>query len=119
MMDPNIKIAQVEKHLNDSLLIISQQMSQVNESLMRIAEGVTSQDLVLGALRFLLVEQGVLQDKDIEAKMKELIALIRQKQEAKKEPKPQTVESEVEAMGKKFSTSDNKEHPDEAFFFGG
>lgn len=116
-MDPNIKIAQVEKHLNESLLIISQQMAQVNESLLKIAEGVTSQDLVLGALRFLLVQKGLLDDKDIEAKMKELIALIRQKHEAKK--KPQTVESEVESMGKKFKESDTPEHPPEAFFFGG
>ena len=118
-MDPNIKIAQVEKHLNDSLLIISQQMSQINESLLKIAEGVTSQDLVLGALRYLLVQQGVLEDKDIESKMKELIALIRQKQEAKKEVRPQTVESEVESMGKKFKASAIPNHPEEAFFFGG
>ncbi len=118
-MDPNIKIAQVEKHLNDSLLIISQQMSQVNESLIKIAEGVTSQDLVLGALRYLLVQQGVLQDAEIEVKIKELIALIRQKQEAKKEVRPQTVESEVESMGKKFKSSENPDHPTEAFFFGG
>lgn len=116
-MNVELKVAQVEKHLNESLQIISTQMSQVNESLLKIAEGVTSQDLVLGALRYLLVEKGLLNDEEIETKMKELIALIRQKQEAKKEP--QTLESEVLKMGTEFANSDTEDFPKDAFYFGG
>lgn len=123
MMDPNIKIAQVEQQLNDSLKIISKQMSQVNESLIRIAEGVTSQDIVLGALRYLLVDKGILADAEIENKAKELIALIRQKeQEAKKEERVSrtvTVDDEVTKMGMDFAKAENQSHPPEAYFFGG
>jgi len=119
-MDTEIKIAQVERHLNDSLLIISQQMSQINESLLKIAEGVTAQDVILGALRYLMVEKGIVADEEVERKAKELVALINQKQQAKKKPpQPFTVEGEVAKMGMEFAKSDSKEHPPEAFFFGG
>jgi len=119
-MDVEIKVAQLERHLNDSLQIISKQMSQVNESLVKIAEGVTAQDVILGALRYLMVEKGIVADEEVERKAKELIALINQKQQAKKRPpQPVTVEDEVAKMGMDFAKADSKEHPPEAFFFGG
>ena len=113
-MDTDIKIAKLEKQLSDSMMIVSGQLQQVNIFLNQIAQGVASQDIILGAIRNILVSKGLLNDKEIEEKAEELVALIKLKEEAKKSG----LGGEVLKMGQGFKESETSAHPPEAFIFG-